>query len=515
VSVSTTAEDDALLQERLGLFAKTLLVITVVTTAVGFIYMHFFPSVRPRNIGYAQWIALAGIFGLAIDVAILRARKCSAQQLRALDATISLGGGVLMGLGAFLVAESPVHVFIPFTVTVLMVFARVFIVPSSPRLTALLTIGMILPLSGGDIAVGLEHPELLQMPFSAYSVAGTVLAVGIVAVAMLGSRVIYGLRREIRHAMRYGQYTLDRKLGEGGMGVVFKAQHALLRRPTAIKLLPPSKASAQDVARFEREVQLTAELTHPNTIAIFDYGRSTDGTFYYVMEYLDGIDLETLVERHGALPYARAIPILIQICDALDEAHDRGVIHRDIKPANVILCQRGRTPDFVKVVDFGLVKELAKNDGVTAEGTISGTPAYMAPEALTHPDAVGPASDVYAVGALAYFLVTGKLVFESDTVVGMCAHHLNTAPAAPSTRTAKTIPAELDALILRCLAKKPEGRPASAHAVASALARIPQNGWSAADATAFWDDAKKHTPDTPRGVGVADTIAVMPRVPMN
>ena len=515
VSASTTVDDDSLLEERLALFARTMFVLDVFVTLVGFVFGLVFPALLPPKVMSAFAIAVAGIAVLAVVAFILRRRTCRGMELRWLDAAMTVGGGFMLGFGSFLVAESPIHTFMPFTIGILMVFARVFIVPSTPKRTLIISTAAMVGLSVGDLGVAGRVPQQLGMPFSAYMIGGIVLAVATVVLSVLGSSIIYGLRREVREALRYGQYTLDKKLGEGGMGVVFKAQHALLRRPTALKLLPPHKASAEDVARFEREVQLTAELTHPNTIAIFDYGRSTDGTFYYAMEYLDGIDLETLVEKHGALPWGRAVPILVQICEALDEAHERGVIHRDIKPANIILCRRGRTVDFVKVVDFGLVKELAKADGVTAEGTISGTPAYMSPEQLTSPETVGPASDLYAVGAVAYYLVTGKLVFEASTVVGMCAHHLNTAATPPSKRTSNAIHPELEKIVMACLEKKPASRPESARALADALLAIPRDGWTPRDATAWWDrqDLSAKPTDTPRTTGIADTIAVIPRLP--
>jgi serine/threonine-protein kinase len=228
------------------------------------------------------------------------------------------------------------------------------------------------------------------------------------------------------------------------------------------------------------------------------------------MEYLDGIDLESLVARIGPLPYARAVRILMQICEALDEAHQRGVIHRDIKPANVILCCRGTVPDFVKVVDFGLVKEMERDANVSAVGTIAGTPAYLAPEALTDPSTVGPAADLYAVGALGYFLVTGKMVFEGESAVAVCAQHLSTPPPPPSSRTDRAVPGELERLLLACLAKKPSERPASARALAESLAAIPINGWTTSDATAWWARFERGEPE-PVSLGVADTMAVLPR----
>ncbi|HEY8077419.1 MAG TPA: serine/threonine-protein kinase, partial [Labilithrix sp.] len=475
------------------------------------------PEFAPKNSRIVHGIAAFGIGSLAIVWLVARARPWPLLHLRLLDVAIMVSAGAMIGSASWIACEAPTHTIAPFTIMLLLLFARVFIVPGSAmRTLALSTLSMGL-VSTANITAGARTPELLGMPVSAWATGGIVLAALCIALATIGTRVIFGLRREIREARLYGQYTLERKLGEGGMGVVFKAKHALMRRPTAIKLLPPEKASAEDVARFEREVQLTSALTHPNTIAIFDYGRSADGVFYYVMEYLDGVDLETLVEREGPLPPARAVPILVQMCEALAEAHACGVIHRDIKPANVLLCRRGQAPDFVKVVDFGLVKELARDAKVTAPGAIAGTPAYLAPEAVTHPDDIGPASDLYAVGAVAYWLLTGKLVFEGNSVIAILSAHMSTPPEPPSKRLGRELPAELESLVLACLQKKPELRPASARALADALGKLALAGWTKDDAEAWWTrfESQREPAARERGrdedTAIADTIAVIPR----
>jgi serine/threonine-protein kinase len=273
------------------------------------------------------------------------------------------------------------------------------------------------------------------------------------------------------------------------MGTVYLASHALLRRPTAIKLMRPRGRAEESLRRFEQEVQVTSQLTHPNTVAVYDYGRTPDGTFYYAMEYLEGVDLERLVRRFGPQPAERVVHILAQVCGALHEAHLRSLVHRDVKPANILVCDRGGVADHVKVLDFGLAKRLAKDDALTQEGALTGTPAYIAPEAFTSPDQVGPASDLYALGAVAYLLLTGQRPFEGATVVELCAHHLTSAPVPPSDRTDNPISPELERVVLRCLAKRPNERPASAQQLAAELAAVPEAGrWTPERASAWWGD---------------------------
>ena len=223
------------------------------------------------------------------------------------------------------------------------------------------------------------------------------------------TRIIHNLRREIRQAMRLGQYTLDEKLGEGGMGMVYRASHAMMRRPTAVKLLPPEKAGEASLTRFEREVQQTARLSHPNTITIYDYGRTPEGIFFYAMELLDGASLEKVVEVDGPQPPGRVVRVLEMVAGGLAEAHALGIVHRDIKPANIFLCRQGGELDIAKVLDFGLVKvvEGQADPNVTSEGVATGTPHYMSPEALTDPDTIDGRSDLYALGAVGYYMLTG------------------------------------------------------------------------------------------------------------
>lgn len=315
---------------------------------------------------------------------------------------------------------------------------------------------------------------------------------------------------EQEKAKQLGPYTLEGKLGSGGMGVVYRARHALLRRPTAVKMIQVERVGEESLLRFEREVQLTAKLSHPSTVAIHDYGRTTDGVFYYAMECLDGVDLETLVRRAGALPASRVVCVLEQVCGALEEAHHHGLVHRDIKPANIMLCRLGNRPDVAKVLDFGLVKELASDDKVTRDDVIAGTPAYLAPEAITDPSTVGPRADLYALGAVAYWLLTGRTVFSGSTVVEVLAHHLHTAPDPPSSHV-DGIPEELDRLILTCLAKQPSERPATVRALRRLLLDVSlDEGWTEEAAHAWWDsfEDSRLRDEAPPSSGFSQTLDV-------
>ncbi len=317
---------------------------------------------------------------------------------------------------------------------------------------------------------------------------------GIAGVAMMfESVVISRLGRQVTEAVlearQLGQYTLEKKIGEGGMGEVHRARHAMLRRPTAVKLLRPDRAEEKDIARFEREVQLTSQLTHPNTIAIYDFGRTPDDIFYYAMEYLHGIDLQDLVDQTGALPPDRIIHILTQACGSLAEAHGISLIHRDIKPANLMLCDRGGEYDVVKVVDFGIVKELGVTGDaqLTQAGTFSGTPHYLAPETIQASNDVDARVDVYALGAVGYFLLTGTNMFPGDDPMPILTKQLTEAPEPPSARVETYVPADLERLILSCLEKDPGGRPQSARAMGEQLGQLKDAGtWTQRHAREWW-----------------------------
>jgi tRNA A-37 threonylcarbamoyl transferase component Bud32 len=292
-------------------------------------------------------------------------------------------------------------------------------------------------------------------------------------------------------ARQLGQYRLVDKIGEGGMGTVYKAQHALLRRETALKLLTPEKADPLAIQRFEREVRFTSRLAHPNTIQIYDYGRTPEGIFYYAMEYLDGLTLGDLVERYGPQSEGRVINLLIQICESLSEAHSLGLVHRDIKPANIFTCDRGGVPDMVKVLDFGLVRTIYGTGETALEkserGNIVGTPNYLPPEAVDDASRCDARSDLYSLGAVAYYLLSGTNLFEGESVAEVCRKRLNEEPEPLAARTGRPVCPQLEAAVFRCLARDPAHRPQSAHELIALLAASPRAAdWTVEKRAAWW-----------------------------
>jgi serine/threonine-protein kinase len=379
-------------------------------------------------------------------------------------------------------APIPEGRFIGLLLVCMMLVLRSALVPSSVGRTLVVGLLGVAAVVASSLQIERDAPVHQQLWLG-------VLGLAFVAVTAVTSSVIYGLRREVRAARRLGQYELTRKIGEGGMGVVYEATHVMLRRPTALKLLPIEKAGEETVSRFEREVRQTSRLEHPNSVYIFDYGRTPEGQFYYAMEYLDGFNLKDLVEHEGPLGDARTCLILLQAAHALAEAHAMGLVHRDIKPSNIMLCSRGQVPDTVKVLDFGLVKAVddgGADDLTTKAGTIVGTPHYMAPETLRNTMPLEPAADIYALGAVGYFLLTGRHVFEGDSVVEVCAKHLKEAPRPPSEYREQPVNPEFEALILRCLEKDPANRFASGSEFAAALESLELPGWSLDEARRWW-----------------------------
>jgi serine/threonine-protein kinase len=347
------------------------------------------------------------------------------------------------------------------------------------------TIGLVL---GSGAVSGHLPPELfffgLVFPY--------LLVVGM---AYVGARVVYNLGTEVKRARDLGSYSLEEKLGQGGMGEVWRARHRMLARPAAIKLIRPSFAgrngvSAEASRRFEREAQVIARLRSPHTVNLFDFGIAADGAFYYAMELLDGLDADSLVRRFGPMPFERVIYLLRQICHSLSEAQSCGLVHRDIKPANIFLCRYGEEYDFVKVLDFGIVGTVRDSGEAspmhTRENAPPGTPAFMAPEQAMGPELDGRA-DIYATGCVAYWLLTGQFVFSAESPMGLLLKHAQTPPPPASTRTSLPIPRSLDDLVLSCLAKDPADRPQSARELSLRLRDMEgADAWTQERAREWW-----------------------------
>ncbi|MCR4414540.1 MAG: protein kinase [Thermoguttaceae bacterium] len=313
-----------------------------------------------------------------------------------------------------------------------------------------------------------------------------------VLVAVFGTHVISSIRREAFKAKQLGQYVLKAKLGAGGMGEVYRAEHQLLKRPCAIKLIrPENKTDVEMLSRFEREVQSTAKLTHWNTVEIYDYGHTDDGTFYYVMELLPGLSLEELVKYHGPLPPERAVHLLHQVCKALREAHAKGLIHRDIKPANIIAAERGGVYDVAKLLDFGLVREQTITKATDKSETVSGSPLYMCPEQTTSYDRLDARSDIYSLGAVAYYLVTGQPPFGGNTISEIIEAHAR-KPVKPPAEVNAAVPADLELVIIRCLAKRSANRYQDMESLGKALGECECAGkWTEERAAAWWQQITK------------------------
>ena len=317
------------------------------------------------------------------------------------------------------------------------------------------------------------------------------IGVGVLAaVSVYITRTLYTMRRQLHAASRLGNYVIEGELGKGGMGKVYRAQHAMIRRPTAVKVMEAQAArSPEALARFEREVQLSATLSHPNTISIYDFGRSEDATFYYVMEYLDGVDLQRLVEKYGPLSAERTAYILKQVCGSLAEAHSRGIIHRDLKPSNIFLTERGGLHDFVKVLDFGLAKQMRSDPDdvkLTQVGSVFGTPLFMAPETAAEHE-VDHRADQYSIGCVAYWMLTGRPPFEGTSPYDVIAKHLKVEPRPPSEVSELFITKALDDILLKCLAKSAGDRFPDMHGLANALERLDfDEPWSDDRAREWW-----------------------------
>jgi serine/threonine protein kinase len=376
------------------------------------------------------------------------------------------------------------------------------VVPMPPGRTLLVASASALMSPVGLLLASLM-PSSIHLSVADYAEVIREPAIAVV-LALLSSQIVYNLGLQISKARRLGSYQLEERLGAGGMGEVWRASHMLLARPAAVKLIRPEvfqefgPAKAHEaMARFEREAQATAGLSSPHTIEVYDFGITDEGSFYYVMELLEGFDLRSLVEKYGPVPAERAVHFLRQACHSLWDAHRQGLAHRDVKPANLFVGVRGPDYDFVKVLDFGLVKESSVGrEGAqpTMEGAMTGTPAYMAPEMVRGDRSGDERSDLYSLGCVAFWLLTGRLVFEADTPMAMVLKHVQDDPLPPSQCTELAVPSELDRVVLDCLAKNPSDRPKSAKDLIDRLDACATSleEWTPSRAASWWD---LHAPD--------------------
>jgi eukaryotic-like serine/threonine-protein kinase len=507
-------EERAFFQARLALFGLAVFVLAggawvalaLVDLLVGF---------GGRVEDYSPF-SLVGSFHLASSILAgllwlyTRRGKRSVPALHALDVGVTLALITTLIASGAILPDPMVAVFVALLSFYTAMLTRAIVVPSTARRTLLIGV------AAGAAMVGFASWRIpAGLPVAPSLVPTACWTATAVVIGTLASHTIFGLRRQVDQARILGQYRLESKIGEGGMGEVWRASHALLRRPTAVKLLPPDRMGDEAIRRFEREVQITARLTHPNTVAIYDYGRTRDGIFYYAMELIEGIDLESLVARHGPQSPARVVHVLLQICGALAEAHDLGLVHRDIKPANVLISPRKGEHEFAKILDFGLVKSIDTGEtggghpGITATNAITGTPLYMAPEAIRAPASVDARSDLYSLGALTWFLLVGRPPFGGGNILDVCSQHLHTAPGRPSSALGRAIPTDLEDAVLACLEKRPEDRPRDARALRGRLETSSAAGqWTARDAAAWWRDHQAAGPRSPADAERAHTIAL-------
>jgi serine/threonine-protein kinase len=421
---------------------------------------------------------------------------------------IDLGSGYLV-LQCFLISILTHWIPVPMVPRVSWVCIAILIypaiVPNTPRKTLIVS---LLAASTEPLAMGVSILRGIEFQGGWLYVLWTSVPNYICAfLVVVPVKIIHGLGHQVRRARELGSYRLEELLGKGGMGEVFRATHQMLARPAAVKLIRPEILGSSSpgaarviVERFRREAEAAASLRSPHTISLYDFGVANDGTFFFVMELLDGLDLETLVERFGPLPPERCVYLLRQVCHSLEEAHSRGLVHRDIKPSNIFTCRLGLQVDFVKVLDFGLVKAVDDRGReatlLTAPDSTTGTPAYIAPEVVRGDRVADHRVDIYTLGCVAYWLLTGRLVFTAANAIQLMYQHANAAPVPPSQLSEFEVTPALDSAILACLAKFPEDRPQTAGELSRLLgAALPEPVWTEEQAHRWWD---RHHPEAAR-----------------
>jgi serine/threonine-protein kinase len=490
------------LQQRVAAFGFAVAVILLLSLVSRVILGLAFGYLRGELAHPSFWAHAAAWVPVACVWLICRSRSLDRGSIQIVEGVgLVLTSVGLVVMGGYLPAAAGAATTTAYALSFGLI-ARAIFVPSTAAHTAWLGLAIGIPLVIAvylnfltvDIEVWNSHGFFRKIEDTSTLARSQSIQIGFAwalttLLAAWATRVIYGLRKDVRAAKKLGQYLMEEKLGEGGMGTVYRAQHGLLKRPTAIKLLSPELSAPEDLDRFRREVQMTAKLKHPNTVTIYDYGRTEDGRFYYAMELLDGVTLVDIVRTEGPLPESRVIHILVQCAMALHEAHSIGLVHRDIKPNNIMLTQQGGAHDVTKVLDFGLVKNVDSNVDATKTWTeaIIGTPRFMSPEQILDPPAVDARSDLYSLGAVGYFLLSGCFVFEGTNAIEICAQHISTAPEPPSSRAERALNPDFERIIMQCLEKKPGERPASCAEIAERLQALPIEPWSQQQAAEWWD----------------------------
>jgi len=498
-----------LLQQSAGRLRTLALLYAFVFFMAGILPALLIPEERSHFLGsFVQWgPGVIGILVALVVAAVIRSERFSLTTVMTSGLVFEIASSYAIAAAEFADPMSlEIHRgYLGLSWVAVWVVLFTVVVPTRPRpalLTALASVSSVPVIIGLTILSGETSLRLNLLQFFFGLVFPYLLVVGM---AYVGARVVYRLGTEVKLARELGSYRLEEKLGEGGMGEVWRARHRMLTRPAAIKLIRPSVAgnghagaSAEAMRRFQREAEVIARLRSPHTVELFDFGMADDGAFYYVMELLEGLDADSLVQRFGPIPAERAIYLLRQVCHSLSEAQSCGLVHRDIKPANIYLCRYGEEYDFVKVLDFGIVGAVRDTPGGnvtrTGENAVRGTPAFIAPEQVTGGEVDGRA-DIYATGCLAYWFLTGELVFTADTQMALLLKHVQAPPPPPSSRTDRPIPPGLENLVLSCLAKDPAQRPQSARELSSRLAQLEgADAWTEDRARDWW---LTHTPETP------------------
>ncbi len=509
-----TSNGAEFIQQRIALYAKMIAGISLAFLVVGLGMGAVVDLPAHANaVEQSQIAHVAGLVFITLLWLVCRRGRLSLPMLEVIDAASVIGCCTAWAFFATpRVGSSIFGAVVSVTLTVL---ARAIVVPSSAARTLRLSVLAVVPLLV-SIWLWVRGVAAFEGQPPAVTAIFQILLLGIaILMATVTSRIIYELRKSVREANELGSYTLEEKLGSGGMGEVWRARHRFLVRTAAVKLIRPELLASSRVdphillRRFEREARATAALRSPHTVQLYDFGQADDGALFYVMEMLAGIDLENLVSRFGPVPAERAVHILRQVCHSLGEAHDNGLTHRDIKPANVFVSCIGTDTDFVKVLDFGLVRLQQERPGgdqvkLTGDGTVGGTPAYAAPEIVLGQDRYDHRVDLYALGCVGYWLLTGTLVFDGGTALQMMLDHASTVPPRPHTRTELPIPSDVEDVIMDCLEKDPARRPATAAVLAARLAAcaLPQP-WTPERAERWW---RTHMPEQVRDRSVAEVL---------